>query len=249
LDLSGAECFCNPHWTWVQLEGWILFSPISISIDPKTIGNAPLFFPKGDIWCRDLYSEKSISEDQGDLITSQLEFLDWEYIFDPAHFQNMAGGSWNTFRKNVRKWPRDNPQHEYSELPPHKARVQELILDWFSLREEETQDAEIIVNYLLKPHPGIRRKYMYKNGELVGINVWDWNYKYLNYRLCIAKSGERFLDEYMRWSFYVDPGTITANRMVNDGGVLGKEGLERFKDKMNPFLKRKRYSLIKQNKS
>ncbi len=241
LDFTGAECLSNLVYIWVELEGWIMFPPLLLS-GVGVVGPGKSF-PKGDIWCNDIDNNYAGSG------AWKEEFLDWEYLFDPVDFLHMDGGDWNTFRKNIRKWPRENPKWTYSMKPPHQARIQEMILDWFEQKGNDIDDAEIIVNFILQRHPGIRRKYIYRDGELVGVNVWDWNAHFINYRLCIAKSGERFLDEFMRYLFYTDPGIQMSRKFVNDGGSLSNDGLERFKDKMNPRYKRKRYSLIKLNKS
>ncbi len=84
---------------------------------------------------------------------------------------------------------------------------------------------------------------------MVGMNVWDENHLYINYRLCIVDPSERFLDEFMRYLFYTDPLIMEQNKLVNDGGVLGNEGLKRFKDKMNPFSVRPVYSWTRKNKT
>ena len=42
------------------------------------------------------------------------QFLDWEYIFDPNSFKDLSGKKWEVFRKNIRKWPRNNPNWVYS---------------------------------------------------------------------------------------------------------------------------------------
>jgi len=59
------------------------------------------------------------------------------------------------------------------------------------------------------------------------------------YRYCIADPDEPFLDEFMRLLFYQ---RNAAGKLVIDGGVLGRPGLERFKDKLNPVKKRPVYS-------
>ena len=79
----------------------------------------------------------------------------------------------------------------------------------------------------------------------MAINAWDVNWKYINYRVCMVRENEPFLDEFARWLFYTDPDIIKVNKLINDGGTLGCKGLERFKDKMNPKKKVEMYSWIK----
>jgi len=211
---------------WVEGNGWCVFPPLPYPID----------FDE-NIWC-----------DMGGLCPPdwyQKKELDWEYIFDPWDFNDMTGGKWNTFRKNVRKWPRGNPNHAYlSELLDNLS-AEHLMGEWLEERMESAQDADIMIKMALDHHPNVRHMYLYRGRELVGINVFDWNYRYINYRLCIVKPGERFLDEYLRFLFYTNSDILLSGMLVNDGGTLGREGLERFKDKMNPKIKRKRYSWIK----
>ncbi len=242
LDLNEAVVWKNEHWMWVESDDWLLFTPIRISQTPV---DASYAFPKGmNIWCDD------INDLYRDPAMWQPKFLDFEYIFDPTQFQNMEGGKWNTFRKNIRKWPRGNPDYMYIDQLMDLKALNDLCVDWFTPRVDAIEDGESILKFILFPHTMIRRKYMYrKNWELVGVNVWDWNYQYINYRLCIAKTGERFLDEFMRFQFYQDPIIRASRKKVNDGGSLGNVGLERFKGKMNPLEKRKRYSLIIRNKA
>jgi hypothetical protein len=52
------------------------------------------------------------------------------------------------------------------------------------------------------------------------------------------------LDEFVRYLFYTDREILSKNKFINDGGTVGNSGLERFKDKLNPFRKRKVYSYI-----
>jgi len=245
LEMAGAEAWSNPVYTWVTLEGWIMFPPLLLS--GLGIVGEGRYFPKGDIWCNDLDNNYVGSG------AWHPELLDHEYIFDPAEFNRMDGGKWNTFRKNVRKWPRENPEWIYTDdliawdpLPP-------LMGEWLEDRAADTEDAELMLKMVFSAHHGMGKKFMYNGkqtpgnsyGDLVGVNVWDMSYKYVNYRLCIAKPGERFLDEFMRYQFYKDEWLWLSGKKVNDGGSLGREGLERFKDKMNPLEKRKRYSLKK----
>jgi hypothetical protein len=92
---------------------------------------------------------------------------------------------------------------------------------------------------------GVHKKYLYYGNQIVAMNVWDENYKYINYRFCLVKSDERYLDEFCRFLFYTDMDVYFQRKLINDGGVLGSSGLEFFKDKMNPLRKRTVYSYFK----
>jgi len=91
---------------------------------------------------------------------------------------------------------------------------------------------------------GIEKMGLYKDGKLVAINIWDENYKYINYRYCIVDRKEPFLDEFVRYLFYTDLVILKTGKLVNDGGTVGNQGLEHFKDKLNPIRKRKVHSYI-----
>jgi hypothetical protein len=78
----------------------------------------------------------------------------------------------------------------------------------------------------------------------MAVNAWDENWQYINFRFCIIRQGEPFLDEFARWLFYTDGQIQAKNKLVNDGGTLGNPGLEHFKDKLNPVHKRKVYSWL-----
>jgi len=84
-----------------------------------------------------------------------------------------------------------------------------------------------------------------ENEQLMAINAWDENWEFINYRVCIVRQNEPFLDEFVRWLFYTDSQIQSSGKLVNDGGTLGSPGLERFKDKMNPYRKRITHSWIK----
>lgn len=173
-------------------------------------------------------------------------FLDLEYIYDPKNFLVMSGGDWAVFRKNVRKWPRTNdyvyvnpddwPQEFFEEA------IQKLLIKWLEQHEEvEIHDPEALLHYVQR---GENRKVLFQVDEkkVMGINCWDSNYKYINFRFSICDRTEPFLNEFMRYLFYIDPDILKTQMLVNDGGVLGSEHIQRFKDKMNPVRVRKVHS-------
>ena len=81
---------------------------------------------------------------------------------------------------------------------------------------------------------------LFRDGELVGLNVGDENHAYAIYRCCID-DGTPYLNEYLRHLFYLSPW-VQTRRWVNDGGDLGQEGLRRFKMKLNPVAVQTVYS-------
>jgi hypothetical protein len=171
------------------------------------------------------------------------EFLDWEYLYDPCSFQDLSGKKWRKFRKNCCKWADTHEEFIYTEKPPNSNEIKALLLAWFGQAGMDSiQDPELIYEMSFSHFPGIRRKFIKHNGQLFGINIWDSNYKYVNYRFCIPKPGEPFLDECMRNLFYTDSEILQTGKLVNDGGSLGNKNLEWFKDKLNPIRKRAVYS-------
>lgn len=173
-------------------------------------------------------------------------FLDWEYLYVPHHFLAMDGGNWETFRKNSRKWPswagEGNWRYGSTFLPSNMEKVR-LLIEWLELREESVEDAEIIAQFVTHPPAGVRTEYLTRGQSLVGINIWDENYQYINYRFCLTRQ-EPYVEEFTRLMFYFarNGESPECSKLVNDGGTLGSQGLKRFKDKMNPLEKRPVYS-------
>jgi hypothetical protein len=178
------------------------------------------------------------------------QFLDYEYIYDPRNFLSMEGGNWAVFRKNCRKWPRrfGNEVLRYSYMTPNVAlflrtELNDLFLNWLEGKpqEEEIQDNEVLDRYLID---GKNRKILFHKNRIYGINIWDENYRFINYRYCICRP-EEYLSEYMRLLFYSDPDIYGKGKMVNDGGVLDNPNLKKFKDKLNPVSIREVKSWVK----
>lgn len=168
------------------------------------------------------------------------EFLDYQFIYNPKDFLEMKGHKWATFRKNIKKYPqRTKGLLVYDNLDSHEEKqIENLILCWGEKKGDTIHDPELLIKYAME---GENRKGLYCNEELVGINIWDENFQYINYRYCID-NGEPFLNEYLRYLFYTDSEIQNKNKLVNDGGALGSEGLKKFKEKLNPVSILKVYS-------
>ncbi len=175
--------------------------------------------------------------------TNRLKFLDYQYIYNPKSFLNMEGKEWAAFRKNSKKFPNRNLNTIYTEFRNDKS-IRELLAEWMENNSSNVMDAEFIAKCILYPSKADYIKYLYSGDRLIAINYADENYKYINYRFLICRK-EPFADEYARFIFYTDPIIQNKNKLVNDGGCLGFEGLEKFKDKLNPVSKVKIYSQIK----
>lgn len=176
-------------------------------------------------------------------------FLDYEYLYDPKEFSTMEGGKWQVFRKNCRKFPhRHNSILTYTRMgawpyPGLDAAFTSMFQEWLSGVDREIQDDEVMLKYFSE---GFNRKILWSHTEkkIYGINIWDENYQYINFRYSFCRKGD-FLPEYMRWLFYRDGEILHKGKLVNDGGVLDNPNLEKFKNKMNPYKIRKVYSWVK----
>ncbi len=238
LILHKVFCFKQNNWVWCEGDGWCIFPPVFMGTENET-SVCPVEL---DIWCDwEGYSHNTYAK----------QVFDYEYIFCPESFTRMIGGKWETFRKNSKKWARNNPNHVVTMHEPTISSKSNLILNWIE-SHQLLVDGDFIIDYLLqKKNKGINFQYVYKGAELVGINAWDINWKYINYRMCIASPNEHYLNEYLRWNFYtyIAKTKCYIGYKVNDGGTLGDKGIEKFKDKLQPDKKRIRYSHININKN
>ena len=158
------------------------------------------------------------------------QFLDYQFVYDPEDFLTMEGKRWGVFRKNIRKYPRRNPGTlAYQEIgATHEQAVETLLLAW--TEGKELYDPDVLVLYAFQ---GENRWGLFLNGKLVGLNIWDENDTYVNYRYCIDY-GTPFLQEHLRWRFYTHSVIQEKKKLVNDGGSLGSQALHKFKLKLNP---------------
>lgn len=229
IRLNNLHGFNKDGWVWIEDNGWCIFPPLPL-------GDSNVDYAANRIWA--MFGDAYLC------INSFYKFLDWQYIFCPYNFTAMVGGTWEVFRKNCRKWPIRNPGYTYSKKSPGLKVGGNLVGEWLEKKADKAEDGEFLARFaIFAQFSGISRKFLYNStGQLVGINAWDENWKYINYRVCIVKPGEPYLDEFMRYLFYTDEEVLQMEKLVNDGGTLGNEGLERFKDKMNPLSKVRIYS-------
>lgn len=237
FEKAGLEEYVDGDVVLVVDGDWCVFPPIYIetaSLADRWAGDRP-------IW-------SDFAEWSPDSNTYNRKFLDLEYIYDPKAFLQMDGGKWAVFRKNCRKWPRrfENRaglRYDWIGASPFNYRraMDEVLRSWLDgMKEpdEEIQDDEALLKYL---YHGKNRKILFDRNGIYGINIWDENYRYINFRWCLCRP-EDFLSEYMRLLFYLDPFILDKYKQVNDGGVLDDPDLKRFKDKMCPSLVREVYS-------
>jgi len=187
-------------------------------------------------------------------------FLDYEFIYDPKRFLEMDGGRWATFRKNIRKFP-SRYKNPLVYIPESEAvvwvgkeklyeEVQDTVLSWLSRKEREIQDSDVFLKYIKE---GERKWFLLdeKRRIVLGVNIWDSNYKYNNFRYSICKPLD-YLSEYLRYRFYTSPPILgeryNFGKLVNDGGSLNNPSLERFKRKLQPVQVREVYTWTRSNK-
>ena len=239
LERAGARELTQGHLVWLEASGVPLFPPLSHSGDAVP----PHTWPKPYCWS----DFSNLPAPEGEKRSE----LDLEYIYLPSNFLRMEGGHWSVFRKNSRKFPRDNPGFVYTnEVSLEWETLEKLFRDWMAKFNEDAiiHDAQVMLLYLADiAEQGTTVNFGWKalvssNGELVGINVWDRNWHYTNFRYCICSSRYRFLSEYLRLLFYTDSTVAKIGLPVCDGGILDRKELMHFKDKMNPASVRVVYS-------
>jgi hypothetical protein len=216
-------------WVWLSEKEWDLFPALPIS-NEIIQGNNPVT----SYWCgfpRNLTT------------TDYFRFFDNQYIYDPKSFNDLSGGKWESFRKNINKFERKN-NPIYTDIKKDRP-FWILIEKWFDNKMNSVLDGDFIMDCITNPKKGDYIRYLYdQNENMVAINYVDENYLYINYRFIICDK-TKFADEYARYCFYTDTYIQSKNKLVNDGGNLGNSGLEKFKDKLNPKEKFKIYSKLK----
>lgn len=167
-------------------------------------------------------------------------FFDNEYIYDPKDYYDLNGGKWAIFRKNINHFKKFYSDYTYHQLKEYSYVPYGIICDWMSLYKRDVQfyDFETLENYIrLFPF----NVYMLSNSDCVmGINIVDENYLYTNFRWTFASDITiRGLSEYLRLCMMLK---ANPDKLVNDGGDLGIEGIKIYKERMNPVKINKRYS-------
>lgn len=225
---SGLTEIQKDGWVWMEDKGICMFPPLPC-FQKKNLNEIPL--PVDFVWA----DTETPSNGSSFLIGEEVE-LDYEFIYSPSSFLDMRGNKWKVFRKNSRRWPRENKRWKYVIYPinGNQKKLEHLVGEWAdevigenTLIHDYTAFANHIVN---SPNRG----HLYDSiGELVGVNIWDENWLRLNYRYCISRK-EPYLNEFLRLIFYVSCSMFCRSKLVNDGGALGRQSLYQFKKKLNP---------------
>jgi hypothetical protein len=168
------------------------------------------------------------------------QFWDYEFIYSPLAFKDLSGGQWKIFRKNVNRFERLHAP-EYRKLEPGEAHA--FWLDWLGSQQDTLiSDFDAINKYLLTDRG--HRWGLMVDDNLVGINVWDENYMYINFRYCFSLPEYRYANEFLRLKFYTSPEISGGGKLIHDGGSMGFETLHKFKMKLNPREVRKRFTWL-----
>jgi len=157
-------------------------------------------------------------------------FLDHQYLYDAHAFCDLAGGRWSKFRKNVRKYPARNPGTlEYRPLVEGEADtdIHRMLIEWS--KSKTIHDPGTMVTFLFF---GSLRWGLFRDGNLVGVNVADENWIHGIYRYCLD-DGTPFLNEFMRYLFFTSDWA-QEKEWINDGGDLDSMELRAFKLSLNP---------------
>lgn len=229
INVTGLTMVEERGWEWVEADGWCLFPPICGEGEP------PERITR--IWCD--YEGAEVLPGFAPI------FFDYEFIFNPSDFLNMEGSDWAVFRKNSRKWPRQNTGAEYIRVFEQRKERSKLFLEWVS-EYMDIEDADMLAEFaIFSNSPDVLVWGVYKcTGELVALNVVEKNGQILYYRVCVTKK-EQWLPEFARLRFYQTVARRFPGLLVNDGGCLGSVGLYNFKNKMNPFKIGNRFSWVK----
>lgn len=173
-------------------------------------------------------------------------FVDFNYIYDPDRTEKASGSSFRVFRKNKEKWPKRNLSFEVVKGPfssKDKNGIKDLILKWLSSDEDKKIYCVDSLLHFIRADSS-SSLIIKKEGKIVSWNVWDENYKYINYRWCVVDPDENFLSEFSRYlvhSHLNSPFNRINPKLINDGGCLDSPGLMFFKDRMNPVAREKIY--------
>lgn len=235
LERAGAVEQTKGNLIWLEADEVPLFPTLSFSGMIAPMREWPVQYCWSDF-------EGFSSE------TTNKEFLDYEFIYNPDDFNTMSGGVWSVFRKNCRKFPARIPGSSYGrDTAPTETELVSLLQRWASRFDEDAtiHDFSVILKYIndVGPHSDFGWKTLRLEDQLlVGINIWDRSWKYINFRYCFCDQDFPFISEYMRWLFYTDPAIQKQKRLVCDGGVVDRPELKAFKEKMNPLRVREVYS-------
>jgi len=164
------------------------------------------------------------------------KFFDYEFIYRAGDFLDLSGGERKTFRKNCARVDRLGAEYK----PIDWWMAQNMLAAWLEDRVGDRESIEFddfatVWRYIEDAEDNLMGAFV--NGRLVGFNAWDNNWRFVNFRYSFAL--EPYISEWLRLQFY---RALPPDTLVNDGGSLGRSGLERFKRKLLPVEVRERWS-------
>lgn len=177
-------------------------------------------------------------------------FLDYNFLYRPSDLAEAKGGKFKKFRKNSRRVEKSHFQitGDLINTPISLQDIDNFVIEWVESKAPETvQDGDSLVNFFFNAMAtgegiGIVAGRGEIGWEIIGINLWDENWRYVNYRYCLANHGIPYADEFLRRRFYSQIAERVDKKWVNDGGSIDSEGLHRFKMSLNPVRVERIYS-------
>lgn len=156
--------------------------------------------------------------------------LDVQFVYDPRKVVSLEGHDRQVFRKNVHRFEREHVEIGYR--PAAEGEVLGCLSDWLE-EGQEVYDLETVLVYVEACGPD-RSRVLVADGMVVGANLWDENYRWINFRYSFQRRDVKCLSEYLRYCFYRE--ATNGGKLVNDGGNLGSDTLDRFKRKLGPDI-------------
>jgi len=190
----------------------------------------PNFFLSSEYWERAGWYDSSC--DEVSFVGAPLleRFFDHQFIYEPINPDNidefLSGKQMKSVRKQYNKY-RDilTPFYNTQDDP------EDLLMKWVG--ERDLYDPDVFVNYVF--HGDNRIFIKNQKGELVALLIWDYNYKFINFRYCLVDPDYKGLSDYCRVLFRQLMYLRFPTKLINDGGSLGSPTLYTYKQKLKPL--------------
>lgn len=234
LDLN-PNCFMSDEyfrasgWRVEEDDGVVLVRASDDALIMPPVGPEGIVSTGGPFWASHL--EKGPEPKVGRVL------LDHQYLYDPRTFEDLSGGARKVFRKNVRQF-QEAHGFSVSYESVNVGEALQVVVRWLETLQAAgiaLHDSDTIIKYMGTEATSARCWGLFVYGELRAVNVWDSNWKYINFRYCFTDGTLECLSEFARLQFYLR-NALPRGKLVNDGGDLGSESLARFKRKLGPHL-------------
>jgi hypothetical protein len=226
-EKAGWKEVFNQYWAWVEDENKKRMLP-TLSIIKNSYSAL-----SNEYWAD--FSNTLFS-------LSKRELLDYEFIYEPIpNIEDLPGKKWKTTRKNIHRVQKQFGELEIKPIEPIKDSIIENFIESY-LPDEELYDPEVMIKYLLY---GKNRKLLVAKNTIMGIIVWDENFKYINFRYCVVKE-DPGLSDYARILFRKYIHDNYPGKLINDGGSLDKPSLYKYKERLCPLEINKIWTLQKE---